>query len=173
MPAQTKLDAVAELRKKFEGSEALILADYRGLTVEEIGELRDSCREANVEFRVIKNRLAKIALGEAKMPALDDLLIGPTAVAIGVTDPVAPAKALSEFAKKNSKLEIKGGMFEGKVVDLKAISQLAALPTRDELIGRLAGSLASPMRNFAGALAAIPAGFARALRAVADQKEAA
>ena len=172
MPAQRKIDAVAELREKFQGAEALILADYRGLTVAEIGELRDSCREMGVELRVVKNRLARLALREASLPALDDQLIGPTAVAIGVDDPIAPAKALSEFAKKNKKLQIKGGLFEGEVRDLSAVRALAALPSRGEMITRLAGSLSSPMRGVAVAIGAITGGFARALRALADQRAA-
>lgn len=173
MPAKAKIEAVAALKEKFSSAQAMILADYRGLSVIEISALRSACREQGVEVHVVKNRLAKRALNDAGLPALDEFFTGPTAVAISTSDPVAPAKAMSEFAKSNDKLQIKGGLFEGRPAGLNVVKQLASLPSREELLSRLAGSLASPSRNFACALAAITAGFARALRAVADQKEAA
>jgi large subunit ribosomal protein L10 len=171
MPAQTKIDAVAKLREKFEHSEALILADPRGITVEEITVLRTQCREAGVELRVVKNRLAKIALGQASRPALDDLLIGPTMIAMGTADPATTAKMLTEYAKKNEKLKIKGGLLGKEPLTARGVQQLAALPSREELLTRLASCLAAPMTQFAGALGQIVGGFARALNAVAEQKQ--
>ncbi len=173
MPAEIKVQTVKELREKFESAEAVVLADYRGLTVEDVTDLRAKCREAGVEFRVAKNRLAKIALREGKLPTLDEHLIGPTAFAFGFDDPVTPAKVIADFCKTNEKIEIKAGLVAKEAVDLDVINRLAALPSRDELLARLAGSLSAPMRDLAGVLQAIPGGLARAIRAVADQREAA
>lgn len=170
MPAQTKLEAVARLRAKFERAQSFVLADPRGLTVEEMTDLREQCRAAGVELRVVKNRLAKIALSQVGRPTLDTLLEGPTMIAIAVDDPAAGAKVLTEYAKKNEKVKIKGGLLGAEVLSAAGVGQLAALPTREELLTRLAGGLAAPMAQLAGALDQILSGVARALRAVADRK---
>lgn len=173
MPAQVKIDAVKELREKFSAAQSVVLADYRGLNVEQMTELRAQCRAAGVDLRVAKNRLAKLALRELGLPALDSQLTGPTIFAIGVNDPVSPAKALSEFAKKNDRLAIKGGLIGKEVANAASVAQLATLPSKEELIARMAGSIAAPSTKIAIALNQVVSGLARAIRAVAEQKQAA
>lgn len=170
MPAQVKIDAVAELKGKISEAQSLILADYRGLNVENMTQLRALCDEAEVEIRVVKNRLAKLALKECELPALDDLLVGPTIIAFGVNDPVSPAKVLSKFAKDHEHLNLKGGMFEGRALDLSEVNQLAQMPSREELYGRLAGSLAAPATNIARCVSEVIGGLARVIKAAAEAK---
>ncbi|MBN1477104.1 50S ribosomal protein L10 [Candidatus Sumerlaeota bacterium] len=173
MPAQSKIEAVALLREKFEGAKSLIIADYRGLNVPEISELRARARAASVELLVAKNRLAKRALGELELPTLDDVLVGPSIFAMGSEDPVSPAKVLNEFAKSSEHLEIKGGLFEGKALTAEDVKRLASMPSREDLYGRLAGSLAAPATNIARTIDAVISGLARVIRAAAETREAA
>jgi large subunit ribosomal protein L10 len=173
MPAQSKIDAVAQLREKFERAKSLIIADYRGLNVPEISDLRAKARAASVELLVAKNRLVKRALSELEQPTLDDVLVGPSIFAMGLEDAIAPAKVLSDFAKENDHLEIKGGLFEGKALTTEDVGQLASMPSREELLGRMAGSLAAPATNIARTIDAVIGGLARVIRAAADTKQAA
>jgi large subunit ribosomal protein L10 len=173
MPAQSKIDAVAQLKEKFEGAKSLIIADYRGLNVPEISDLRAKARAASVDLLVAKNRLAKRALSDLELPTLDDVLVGPSIFAMGLEDPVSPAKVLSDFAKRSDHLEIKGGLFEGKALTVDDVKQLASTPSREELFGRLAGSLAAPATNIARTIDAVISGLARVIKAAAETREAA
>jgi len=155
-----KQQIVADVAEKLRSSACTIITDYRGLNVAQVTELRKQLREAGVEFRVIKNTLTRRATAEANMTELDAHLTGPTAIAFSKEDAVAPAKILSQFAKKNEALEIKGGIVEGKVVDVAGIKALADLPSREGLLSMLLSVLQAPMRNFA-----------LAVKAVAEQKE--
>jgi len=168
---EVKAAQVDELTQKFEKAESVVFYDYRGLTVGEVSELRAQCREAGVEYKVIKNNLLRRAAKATNVDGLDDLLKGPTAVAIGYDDPVAGAKILVDFVKKTKKTEIKAGILSGNVVNLDEIKQLANLPSREQLIGTLAGVLNQPIAGLAMALNAIPSGLARSLNAVREQKE--
>jgi large subunit ribosomal protein L10 len=152
---------VSEVTTKFRESSCTIVADYRGLNVSQVTQLRKTLREAGIEFQVIKNTLARRAAAEAQLTDLDAFLTGPTAIAFSKTDVVAPAKILSDFAKKNDKLSLKAGIVEGKVVGTEQIKALAELPSRDGLLSMLLSVLQAPVRNFA-----------LAVKAVADQKEA-
>lgn len=173
MPNARKVESVSEIKDRFSRASSVILADYRGLTVKELQELRGKLRETGAELRVYKNTLTQIAMRELAMPDLGDLLDGPTAFLFAFGDPVAPAKALVDYTKEHKALEVKGGFIERSVTDAAGVKALAALPSREELIAKLAGSLAMPLGGFARVLAAPAGALARALGAVADQKAAA
>ncbi|GGA04495.1 50S ribosomal protein L10 [Paenibacillus marchantiophytorum] len=153
--------AVAEVTEKFKASASTIIADYRGLNVAQVTQLRKTLREAGIEFVVLKNSLARRASANAELSALDEYLTGPTAIAFSKDDLVAPAKILTEFAKKNDQLSVKGGVVEGRVVGYDQIKALAELPSRDGLLSMLLSVLQAPVRNFA-----------LAVKAVAEKKEA-
>lgn len=149
-----KQQMVSEVTAKFQESSCTVVADYRGLTVAQVTQLRKNLREAGIEFQVLKNSLVRRATAEANLTELDAVLTGPTAIAFG-KDVVAPAKILSDFAKKNDKLQIKGGVVEGRVVDQAQIKALADLPSREGLLSMLLSVLQAPMRNFALAVKAV------------------
>jgi large subunit ribosomal protein L10 len=158
---QEKQQIVEEITTKLRESAATVLADYRGLNVAQVTELRRKLREAGIEFKVLKNTLIRRATANAELTDLDSVLTGPTAVAFGKDDVVAPAKILSEFAKQNEALKIKGGVVEGRVVGVDEIKALADLPSREGLLSMLLSVLQAPIRNFA-----------LAVKAVAEKKEA-
>lgn len=168
---QEKQAAVAEVVDKMKRAQSLVVLDYRGLTVSEVSDLRSKFREAGVEYKVIKNNMLKRAADELKIEGIDDYFKGPTAVAFGYEDPVAPAKILCKFVKDVNKTEIKGGLLDGKAMDSEGIQSLSKLPSKEELLAKMLGSLNAPITNFALALSAIPRGLACALKAVADQKQ--
>lgn len=173
MNKDNKAQLVAELAEKLASAKAAFVADYRGLKVEQVNDLRGKLRAAGVnEYRVVKNTLLKIAIKGTDAECLNDLLAGPTAIAIVQDDPVAPAKALSEYAKGNDKFELKGGMLEGKSLGLEEIKALADLPSREVLLAKMLGSLNAPATNFVGVLAAIPRSLVQVLAAIKDQKAA-
>lgn len=157
---EQKKQIVAEIAEKLRESQTTVLVDYRGLTVAEVTELRKQLREAGVEFKVYKNKLVKRATAETDLTALDEQLVGPTAIAFSNEDAIAPAKILHEFAKQHEALEIKAGIVEGTVVGVEEVKALATLPSREGLLSMLLSVLQAPMRNFA-----------LATKAVADQKE--
>lgn len=154
MAKPEKEAAVAEIQEKLSRSQSVVLADYRGLNVAEATELRKNLREAGVEFKVAKNTLTKLAAKSAEIEGLDDYLQGPIALAFGYDDPVAPAKILYKFAKDHKNLELKAGLLEGKILDLDMVNSLAALPSREVLLGQIAGLMQSPIRNLVNVLSA-------------------
>jgi len=149
-----KQQMVSEVSTKLKESSCTVVADYRGLTVAQVTQLRKTLREAGIEFQVLKNTVVRRATAEAEMTDLDEILTGPTAIAFG-KDVVAPAKILSDFAKKNDKLQIKGGVVEGRVVGTAQIKALADLPSREGLLSMLLSVLQAPVRNFALAVKAV------------------
>ncbi|MCG7410647.1 50S ribosomal protein L10 [Paenibacillus sp. ACRRX] len=152
---ESKQQAVTEIAGKLRESVTTVVADYRGLSVAQVTELRKQLREAGIEFQVLKNTLVRRATAAAEFTELDEALTGPTAIAFSREDAVAPAKILNDFAKKNEALEIKGGIVEGRVVDVDQIKALAALPSRDGLLSMLLSVLQAPVRNFALAVKAV------------------
>ncbi len=146
---------VDELAQKLKEAKSVVLADYRGLTVEQDTRLRKALREANVEYKVIKNTVINFASKDSALEGLGEYLKGPTAIAISTTDPVAPSKVLAKYAKDFEKLEIKGGMVEGNIIDVKGVNELASTPSREELLAKFIGSLQSPLYGLAAALNAI------------------
>ena len=146
---ELKAPVVEEISKKIDGAASVVLVDHRGLTVAEDTELRKLLREAGVDYKVYKNTMMKRAFEGTPCAGLDDLLNGPSAMAVAKDDATAPARILAEFAKKAKKLEIKGGVVEGDVYDAAGIGQIATVPTREVLLGRLFGSWQSPIASFA------------------------
>lgn len=173
MPTQAKSEVVAEIKEKLTASAGVIMADYRGLSVKDMRELRTKVRAAGGEVKVYKNTLTEIAVRELALPNMDEFLQGPTAFIFAGEDPVAPAKALVDFKKGHDVLELKGGFVQNTVVDAAGVKAIASLPSREELIAKIMGSMVNPIRGFMS-MANAPAGaLARALQAVADQKAAA
>jgi large subunit ribosomal protein L10 len=152
---QEKQEAVAVIAAKIASSSSTVVADYRGLNVAQVTELRKQLREAGIEFQVLKNSLVRRATEGTDYVELNNILTGPTAIAFGKEDAVAPAKILNDFAKKNDALKLKGGIVEGKVVSQEEIKALAELPSREGLLSMLLSVLQAPVRNFALAVKAV------------------
>lgn len=152
---EEKQKIVNELAEKIKSSQSGVLVDYKGITVIEDTKLRKDLRNAGVEYSVIKNSLISKACDTLGYEKLKEVLIGMTALALSNEDPVAPAKILNEFSKKNSNFVIKAGFVEGEVLDADGIKELAAIPSKEELIGKFMGSLQSSLYKFAYALKAI------------------
>ncbi|HAA25734.1 MAG TPA: 50S ribosomal protein L10, partial [Ruminiclostridium sp.] len=124
---------------------SFVLADYRGLTVEQDTQMRRAMREAGIEYIVIKNSIARFAMKENGYDQLDEFLKGPTSIAISMQDPVAPSKIMTKYAKEYEKLDLKAGVVEGKIVGIDMIKSIASLPSREELVAKVTGSLAAPL----------------------------
>ncbi len=150
---EEKGQMVSEIREKFQQASAIVLADYRGLTVAQATLLRVQMRQAGVEYRVMKNTLVQRAADELGLEGLDPYLKGPTALAFSA-DPVAPAKVLMEFAKVNKlkKFKIKAGVLEGKVIGPEAVKALADLPSREVLLAMVLRGMLSPLTGMANVL---------------------
>lgn len=146
---EQKKQVVSEIKEKLSKAQSIVLVDYRGLSVEKVTELRNKCREAGVEYKVYKNTLMRFAFNELGMQELDEHLNGPSAIAIGYDDVVAAARITNDFAKTNDKLQIKAGFAEGKALDVNTVKSLASVPTREVLLGQLAGVLQGNIRNLA------------------------
>lgn len=156
-----KQPVVQEIADLFDGAKSAVVVDYRGLTVEQDTQLRRNLREAGVAYKVYKNTMIRIAARGTDFEKLDDLLEGPTAIAVSKEDATAPARVLAEFAKTVPILEIKGGLVEGEKCDAAAMQAIASIPSRETLLGRLLGSMKSPISNFA-----------RVLNQIAEKSEA-
>lgn len=167
-----KKAVVAEVSAQVAKAQAIVIAEYRGLGVGNMTKLRAKARESGIYFRVLKNSLARRAINGTPFTGLSDHMVGPLAYGIG-SDPVAAAKVLHEFSKGNDKFVIKAGAMPNLVMSSKDIASLAALPSRDELLSRLLGTMQAPIANFARTLNEVPARFVRGLAAIRDQKEAA
>lgn len=150
-----KQKIVADLTEKLKAAATGIFVDYRGLTVAQDTELRSKLRAAGIEYKVVKNTLCRFAIKEIGLDELDPILNGPTSLAISNDDPVAPAKVLAEFAKKNDKLEIKAGFMDGKVMTLDEIKRLADTPSREVLLATILSSLNAPVSKLVRTLQAI------------------
>lgn len=173
MPTTEKQRLVAEIKDRLTESGGVILADYRGLTVKDMKALRVALRDSGAVATVYKNSLAQIAIRELELPNMDEYLAGPTVFVFTPADPVASAKALTAFAKDRKVFEFKGGFIDGQVISADSVKAIAALPSREELVAKLMGSMLNPVRGFM-AMCNAPAGaLARAFQAVADQKAAA
>lgn len=167
---ERKIQTVEKMTEKIKNCNSMVLADYRGLTVEQDTELRNALREADVEYKVVKNTLTGFALKNNDMEELGKHLKGPTAIAIS-NDPVAPAKILFEYSKKHQQLEIKAGMVEGKIMEVDGIKELANLPSREELITMVVRGVNGPLAGLANVLNANLRGLVVALNAISEQKE--
>ena len=146
---ELKQPIVAEISEAIKEAQSVVLVDYRGLTVEQDTNLRKQLREAGVTYKVYKNTMMNFAFKGTDFEALAPYLEGPSAVAISTTDATAPARILAKFAKEAKALEIKAGVVEGNVYDATGMQAISQIPSRDELISKLLGSLQSPITNFA------------------------
>ena len=164
--------SVAELTKNFEGSTAVLLTEYRGLTVGELRELRNSIRQ-DAEYAVVKNTLTKIAAKNAGVEGLDDSLQGPSAIAFVHGDPVAVAKGLRTFAKAHPLLVIKGGYFDGKPLSAEEVGKLADLESREVLLAKLAGAMKASMSKAAALFQAPLSKTVRTVEALREKQDAA
>lgn len=152
---EQKKQVVADLVELLKSAQAGVLVDYRGITVEQDTELRTKLREAGVEYKVVKNTLTRFAANEVGYQDLDEQLNGPTALAISTTDPIAPAKVISDYAKQVEALEIKAGFLDGKVINLDEIKTLANTPSREVLIAKIMGSMNAPISKLVRTLQAL------------------
>jgi large subunit ribosomal protein L10 len=169
---EEKVQIVAEIKEKLSNSSSAILVDYRGLNVEEVTQLRKEFRENGVDYKVYKNTLTELAAKELELDELIPFLKGPTAIAFGVEDPVAPAKILADSIKKLKKMEFKVGVVEGSVIDVDGIKALADLPSREELIAKMLGSMNAPITGMVSVLGGTLRSLLYTLNAVKEQKEA-
>lgn len=167
-----KKAVVAEIGAQVATAQAIIVAEYRGLEVGDMTALRANARNAGVYFRVLKNTLARRAVAETPFADLAQHMVGPLAYGIS-SDPVAVAKVLNEFAKGNSKFIIKAGAMANQVMTSKEVASLASLPSREELLAKLLGTMQAPITKFVQTLNEVPTKFVRGLAAVRDQKQAA
>jgi len=171
-PRPEKVAVVEDLERRLRASQVVILTDYRGLTVDEIGVLRGRLREANIEYRVAKNTLLAIAAERCGYKDLSQFLSGPTAVVFGQDDPGVPARLLQEFIRQYRKLEIKGGVVSGEALDAASMRALATLPSRMELLARTVGMIQSPLRMMVLVLSGPARGLVTALDALCAKREA-
>ncbi|MCM1261245.1 MAG: 50S ribosomal protein L10 [Butyrivibrio sp.] len=146
---ELKKPIVEEISAAIKDAQSVVLVDHRGLTVEQDTELRKQLREAGITYKVYKNTLMNFAFKDTPCEALTAYLKGPSAVAISTTDATAPARILCKFAKTAEKLEVKGGIVEGTVYDAAGIVNISKIPSREELLSKLLGSIQSPITNFA------------------------
>ena len=146
---ELKQPIVDEISGHLNGAQGVVLVDYRGLTVEQDTQLRKQLREAGVVYKVYKNTLVKRAIAGTEFEPMAEMLEGPTAIAISANDATAPARILANFAKTADKLELKCGVVEGTYYDAKGIQVIANIPSREELLSKLLGSIQSPVTNFA------------------------
>lgn len=169
---QQKTQNVEEIRDKINKAQSIVLVDYRGLNVAQITELRSQYRKAGVDYKVYKNSMMRFAFKEEGLEEFNEYLKGPNAIAFGFEDPVSAAKITSEFAKTNDKLEIKAGIVDGKLIDVKGVNDLAELPPREVLIAQVLGGFNAPIQGFANVLQGTVRGLVVALNAIAEQKNA-
>ena len=170
---EEKAAVIAEVRGKLEAADAAIVTEYRGMSVTALATLRRELRNAGAEYKVYKNTLARFAVREAGLEALEEFLTGPTAIAFVKGDAAAAAKALREQAKTNPLLVVKGGVVGTTAMSKKDLDVLADLPSREVLLAQFAGALQAPLVKTAGLLQALPRNMAYGLKALIDQKEAA
>ncbi len=163
---------VEDLQGKFESAQSLIFIDYRGLTVAEATELRNTLRAAHVQYKVIKNTFIKRAAEKLGYGDVSAMLEGPTAVAYSTEDPVSPAKLLDTFIRTAKKAEIKGGVLDGKKIDAAAVKNLAELPSKEQLLAKMMGSLNAPITGLVMVLSGVMRNFVRVLDGIREQKSA-
>jgi large subunit ribosomal protein L10 len=169
-PRPEKVAVVEEVTAKLNEASAVIVTEYRGMSVAQLASLRRTLKDVGGEYKVYKNTLAKFAAARAGVEALNDLLVGPSAITFVAGDAAAVAKALRDVARVNPLLVIKGGSMGGKLMSAKDIEALAELPSREVLLARFAGALQAPLVKTANLLQALPRNMAYGLKALIDQK---
>lgn len=172
MKKEEKEQAIGELKKRFSEAKAVILTSYKGMTVAELSELRRLLRSSDVDYRVVKNTLARIASQDTPVSVASDVFKGPVAIAIGYSDPVMTARKVIEFSKKNEKLKLSGGVIEGRLYGVNDVKTIAYLPSREILLSVMAGAFQAPLGKMAAAFAATVSSFAYAMSALKTKREA-
>jgi len=172
MPTEAKRETVAELTEAARGASAIIVSEYRGLKVSEIGEIRRNLRKQNVTYHVVKNRLMKIAAKDAGVDALGSLLTGPTAIAFAHGDEAAAAKALIDAVRPFKLVKVTGAVLGSRVVDADGVARLSQLPSRDVLLAQVAGAIAAPLSTVAGLFEAPLRDVPGLVQALADRQSA-
>jgi large subunit ribosomal protein L10 len=170
MPTKEKHAVIEEYTQKFKDAKCVYVAEYEGIDVATVTEVRKRFRDQNIEYKVLKNRLAKRSLNNAGIEGLDEFLTGANTFIIGYDDPVLPAKILEDFNKKNEILKLKTVLFEGKVLHSEEAKNISKLPSREALLGILVGMLQSPMTKFAATLSAPMQNLLGVLNALKDKK---
>jgi large subunit ribosomal protein L10 len=172
MPRPEKVQAVADIKERIEGAQAVFLAEYAGLSVKDQQVLRRELRANDAEFKVVKMTLARRAAGDLEIDSLDELLLGPTGLAFADGDPVGAAKVLKDFARSHDVFVIKGGLLGTDFLSPEKIAELADIEPREVLLAKIAGAMKAPMMNLAGLLAALPRNTASVLKQLLEKKEA-
>lgn len=173
MDINQKIEIVTQLHEDFKRSKIVIATDYKGLDVASVTKLRAELSKENIDYRVVKNTLLRRASEDTDVAVITDLFKGPSAVAISYDDPVAPAKILTKFSEENNKLEIKGGVMDGKALDSNGLKALSSLPSREVLLSQVLSAMNAVPTGIVQVLAAVPRNLLNALQAIKDQKEAA
>ena len=172
MPRPEKVQAVADIRERLDGAQAVFLAEYAGLSVQEQQALRRELRANGAEFKVVKMTLARLAAADLESDDFDALLLGPTGVTFADGDPVGAAKTLRDFAKDHEVFVVKGGLLGREFLTPERIAELAAIEPREVLLAKIAGVFEAPMAKMAGLLAALPRNAATAMQQLLEKKEA-
>lgn len=172
MVQAAKTKRMDDLKSVVEGAKSIVLADFTGLNVKDISELRRICRESGVRFRVVKNTLAKRAFGDLGYGGISILLDGPTAVAVSEKDEVLPAQILKKFADEYELPKLKGGFVQGRVLSAEQVRRLAGLPGREVLLGQVVGTVQAPLRGLVSVLNASLRDLVSVLKALQDKKAA-
>jgi large subunit ribosomal protein L10 len=173
MPTEAKRETVAALKEELSSSTTLIVSEYRGLKVSEIAEIRRSLRKQDVSYRVVKNRLMRIAANESGNDALSAFLEGPSAIAFGSGDEATIAKAVLDATRPYKIVKVKGGVLSGRAIDASGVSRLATLPSREVLLSQIAGAIAAPMATVAGLFDAPLRDMAGGIGALVEQRSSA
>ena len=171
MPRPEKVQAVADIKERLEGSEAVFLTEYRGLTVKAVQELRASLRASGAEYKVVKMTLARRAADDAGITGLDEHLLGPTALAFAKSDPVATAKALKEFAKTHEVFVMKAGVLSGNILGPEEVSRFAEIEPREVLLAKIAGAAKATLAQAARLFATFNRNAASMFKQLLDKKE--
>jgi large subunit ribosomal protein L10 len=172
MARPEKVEAVQRLKEQLRRARGIVLTDFRGLSVPEMEALRGSLRKEGAEYRVVKNTLLGIAAAELGLQGLERFLEGPTGMAVGYDDPTTPARVVHEFIRQYRKLEVKGGIAEGRVLDPAGVRALAELPGRPELLARVVGGLQGPLYGLVGVLVGLQRSLVYALDQIRQRREA-
>jgi large subunit ribosomal protein L10 len=177
VPTQEKVEAVEDLKSRLDGVKTVVLTEYRGLTVQQLGDLRKQLRAVSAEYKIVKNRLARLAIASSDLQGLGTHLKGPTGVIISKNDPVVVAKALHAFARTNQALAVKAGYVEGQMLAPAGLKALADLPSREAIRAQLVGSIQGILAQLVGVLSAPQRELAYVLQergaAAADESKAA
>lgn len=170
MPTEQKTETINDLSQQMTAAKSIVLADFTGLDVASVTQLRRSLRSASVDYRVVKNRLAKRAASDAGLSSLEEFFSGPTAMAFGLDDPLEPIRVLQKFVDTGGKLSIKSGFMDGQVLSPEQVKALASLPSRDELLGKVIGAVQSPMYGLVGVFSALLRNLAGVVSAIEEAK---